>query len=148
MAATTAALRLDDALRAFLAEQGTKHIGEHELWRLVGGSMRLRLTAHLVAGLPRDATGMGAARDALAHRARTLTSWYQRLAEQLGTRQPAPVAALAPPPFGAADLPADASRSHYGIWLCEHLDHLSEGLDELARPAARVADMRRLPWWS
>ena len=30
----------------------------------------------------------------------------------------------------------------------EHLDHLSEGLGELVRPAARVADMRRLPWWS
>ena len=54
------ARRLDDALRGFLAEQGTKHIEKEELWRLVGGTLRLRLTAHTVAGLPqgwRPSTG-------------------------------------------------------------------------------------------
>ena len=65
-AASVAALRLDDALRAFITEQGTKHIEKQQLWRLVGGSMRLRLTADAVARLPRDATGGDPVRDALA----------------------------------------------------------------------------------
>jgi hypothetical protein len=146
-ATVTAALRLDDALRAFLTEQGTKHIGKQELWRLVGGSMRLRLTAHLVAGLPRDATGMGAARDALSHRTGTLVAWYERLAELVGKPRGKPVADLEPPAFGSVDVVKVGSGSHYGIWLCEHLDHLSEGLDELVPPASRLAEIRRRPWW-
>ncbi|MEA2202299.1 MAG: hypothetical protein QOI89_2895 [Solirubrobacteraceae bacterium] len=147
MAATAAGLRLDDALRAFLAEQGSKRIDKHELWRLVGGSMKLRLTAHLVAGLPPDTTGTAAARNALAHRADTLTAWYERLAEQVGRPHQRPVASLQAPVFGTADVVLGPSASHYGIWLCEHLDHLSEGLGELLQPAARVAHMRRTPWW-
>jgi uncharacterized membrane protein YccC len=147
MAAAAAGLRLDDALRAFLAEQGSKGIDKHELWRLVGGSMKLRLTAHLVAGLPPDATGTGAARNALAHRADTLAAWYQQLAEQVGRPRQRPVASLQAPVFGAADVVRDTSGSHYGVWLCEHLDHLAEGLGELLQPAARVAYMRRTPWW-
>jgi uncharacterized membrane protein YccC len=146
-ATVTAALRLDDALRAFLTEQGTKHIGKQELWRLVGGSMRLRLTANLVAGLPRDATGMGPARDALSHRAGMLVAWYERLADLVGKPRGRPVAALDAPTFGSADIVNAGSASHYGIWLCEHLDHLSEGLDELVRPASRLAEIRRRPWW-
>jgi uncharacterized membrane protein YccC len=145
-AASTAGLRLDDALRAFLAEQGAKRIDKHELWRLVGGSMRLRLTAHLVAGLPPDPTGMGAARNALAHRVETLAAWYDRLAEEVGRPHQRPAAPLEAPAFGAADLQG-ISGSHYGIWLCEHLDHLSENLGDLVQPAASVADMRRMPWW-
>ncbi|MCW2970274.1 MAG: hypothetical protein JWO23_1401 [Solirubrobacterales bacterium] len=146
-ATVTAALRLDDALRAFLTEQGTKHIGKQELWRLVGGSLRLRLTAHLVAGLPRDATGVGTARDALSHRTETLVAWYDRLAELVGKPRGRPVAELDAPTFGPVDVVNAGSGSHYGIWLCEHLDHLSEGLDELVRPASRLAEIRRRPWW-
>jgi uncharacterized membrane protein YccC len=144
--ATTTALRLDDALRAFLSEQGAKHIEKQELWRLVGGSMRLRLTAHLIASLPRDPTGVGTARDALGHRTRTLAAWYERLAELVGPPHRNPVAELQPPSFRPPDVASDGS-SHYGIWLCEHLDHLSEDLGELVRPAVRVAEIRRVPWW-
>ncbi|HWX95559.1 MAG TPA: FUSC family protein [Solirubrobacteraceae bacterium] len=145
MAATTTALRLDDALRAFLAEQGSKRIHKPELWRLVGGSMRLRLTAHQVARLPRDESG--AARDDLAHRAQTLLAWFDRLADLVGRPSERSVPVLEPPTFGPADRPQGSSRSHYGIWLCEHLDHLSEHLDELVSPATRMAEIRRRPWW-
>jgi uncharacterized membrane protein YccC len=147
MAASTAALRLDDALRAFLAEQGTKRIDQPELWRLVGASMRLRLTARLVAGLPRDATGTPATREALGHRTRVLAGWYERLAQLLGRPRQQPVAALQAPRFASVDLVQASWGSHYGIWLCEHLDHLSEDLDELVAPAARLAEIRRRPWW-
>ena len=64
MAAVTAGLRLDDALRGFTAEQGTKRLSREELWRLVGGSLRLRLTAHAVADMPPDnGDDLGPARD-------------------------------------------------------------------------------------
>ena len=147
MAATTTALRLDDALRAFLAEQGAKHIEKAELWRLVGGSMRLRLTARLVAALPRDETGSGASREDLAHRAETLATWFERLANLLGRPHDRGVAAPEPPTFAPARCTEESSAGHYGIWLCEHLDHLAEHLGELVRPAERVAEIRRLPWW-
>ena len=52
--AIDAGLRLDESLRGLVTEQGTKHILRDELWRLVGGTIRLRLTAHAVAGLPRS----------------------------------------------------------------------------------------------
>ena len=146
-AASVAALRLDDALRAFITEQGTKHIEKQQLWRLVGGSMRLRLTADAVARLPRDATGGDPVRDALGQRTSTLTAWYARLAELLGKPRQQAVPALAAPSFGPADLVGSSSDSHYAIWLCEHLDHLGEHLGELVQPALRVAEIRRTPWW-
>ena len=44
-AAATAGIRLDEALRGFLAEQGAKRVSKEDLWMLVMASMRLRLTA-------------------------------------------------------------------------------------------------------
>jgi hypothetical protein len=49
--AVTAGLRLDDALRGFLAEQGSKRAAKEDLWALVSATMRLRLTASMLAGL-------------------------------------------------------------------------------------------------
>jgi hypothetical protein len=147
MAASTTALRLDDALRAFLAEQGTKHIGKPELWRLVGGSMRLRLTAQLVADLPHDENGIGAAGGDLDRRAETLAAWFERLAEMLGRPREGTLAALEPPTLAPRDRAEASSGSHYGIWLGEHLDHLSEHLGDLVQPAVRLAEIRRRPWW-
>jgi hypothetical protein len=54
--AVTASIRLDEALRAYLTEQGTKHLSKHHLWGLVMDSVRLRLTAYSVASL-HDLTG-------------------------------------------------------------------------------------------
>ena len=51
MAAVTAGIRLDEALRAYLNEQGTKRLTKHELWGLVLSATRLRLTAYSVASL-------------------------------------------------------------------------------------------------
>jgi uncharacterized membrane protein YccC len=146
-AAGTAALRLDEALRAFIAEQGTKHMASQELWRLVGGSLRLRLTAHAVADMPGDATGVDAARGVLERRTATLTGWYERLAEQVGKPNHQAVAELEPPSLAADGVVDSSSGSYYGIWLCEHLDHLGDHLGELVGPAAAVADIRSRPWW-
>jgi uncharacterized membrane protein YccC len=146
-ATITAASRLDDALRGFLSEQGSKHMQARELWRLVGGSLRLRLTARAIAELPRDPAGIGVARDALRSRTKTLATWYDGLAELVGKPHNPTVVALEAPVFGPEEVVDPSSRSHYGIWLCEHLDHLSEHLDELVPPATRIAEVRRRPWW-
>jgi uncharacterized membrane protein YccC len=147
MAASTAASRLDDALRGYLAEQGSKRIEKQELWRLVGGAMRLRLTAQSIAGLPRDPDAIGAARDELGKRTTRLASWYEQLADVVGRPHGSAVAGLDEPAFGPAE-PADAAAgSRYGIWLTEHLDHLSERTAELVQPAVHLAEVRRRPWW-
>jgi len=146
-AAGTAGLRLDEALRGFLAEQGTKHIPQHDLWRLVGGSLRLRLTAHAVAEMPGDAAGLETARAVLERRTATLSSWYEELAEQVGKPDHRALAELVPPSLSEAGIVDGSTGSYYGVWLCEHLDHLSEHLAELVQPAAAVAKIRSRPWW-
>ncbi|HEY2770868.1 MAG TPA: FUSC family protein [Solirubrobacteraceae bacterium] len=147
MDAITAGLRLDDALRAFLAEQGTKHIREEQLWHLVGGSLRLRLTAHAVATLPAtERSRCGAIGDQLSRRALMLDGWYGRLAAQLD-RPRGPVRELVAPAFGGADGLDELDGSRHLIWLRENLDHLTEHLPELVEPAARLAEIRRRPWW-
>ncbi len=141
------AARLEEALRALLAEQGAKRLEKEELWRLVGGAMRLRLTAFALASLPPEPQEVAAARVALERRATTIADWYERLARTLERPRGSPPPALAAPVFGADTVVAAGVGSRYGVWLCEHLDHLAEHLAELIAPASRVAELRRAPWW-
>jgi uncharacterized membrane protein YccC len=60
IAAVSAGIRLDDAVRGFLTEQGTKRLSKDDLWTLVNAATRLRLTAHSLAGL-RPATPIASA---------------------------------------------------------------------------------------
>ncbi len=50
-AAVSAGIRLDDAVRGFLTEQGSKRLTKDDLWALVNASTRLQLTARSLAGL-------------------------------------------------------------------------------------------------
>ena len=63
VAAASAGIRLDDAVRGFLTEQGSKRLTKEDLWTLVNASTRLRLTAHSLATLrpavPVEANGHG-----------------------------------------------------------------------------------------
>lgn len=153
-AAITAGLRLDEALRGFLTEQGTKHMAKEELWRLVGGTLRLRLTAHAISGLPQGDAPSAAAARTLDDWAHQLTSFYERLATQLGRPHGQPIATLVAPTVddtGAGTVVVDgaggAAPTPDTIWLREHLDHLTEHLCELVAPAAHLAQFRRRPWW-
>jgi uncharacterized membrane protein YccC len=144
-AALTAGVRLDEAVRGFLAEQGTKHLGREELWRLIGGTLRLRLTAQSVADLPHACAH--ADPDTLPgveHQADVLAGWYEQLAGHLDEPDRAPPP-LAPPDLGAVD-PGDLG-SRGLIWLREHLDHLAEHLDGLTAPALHLGEVRRQSWW-
>jgi hypothetical protein len=147
MSAITAGLRLDDALRAFLAEQGSKRIREEQLWHLVGGSLRLRLTAHAVATLPAtERSRCGPIGDLLTRRTLMLDGWYGRLAAQLDTPR-GPVRELVAPTFDNDDGSDLLDSSPHLIWLRENLEHLTEHLPELVGPAAQLAEIRRRPWW-
>ena len=90
-AAATAGIRLDEALRGFLAEQGAKRVSKEELWMLVMASMRLRLTAYSLAGLQAPEhvrhhkhQGLTYARTALTHATADLTGFYERVAVLVG----------------------------------------------------------------
>jgi uncharacterized membrane protein YccC len=91
-AAVTAGIRLDEALRGFLAEQGAKRVSKEDLWMLVMASMRLRLTAYSLAGLhPPEHLGqhkrrsVAYARTALSHATAELSGFYERVAVLVGT---------------------------------------------------------------
>jgi uncharacterized membrane protein YccC len=90
-AAVTAGIRLDEALRGFLAEQGAKRVSKEDLWMLVMASMRLRLTAYSLAGLrppehlrQHKHRGMAYARTALSRATADLTGFYERVAVLVG----------------------------------------------------------------
>jgi len=96
-AAVTAGIRLDEAMRGFLAEQGAKRVSKEELWMLVMASMRLRLTAYSLAGLQAPEHlrarhhGTAHARTALAQAAAELAGFYERIALLVGRPTPGQV---------------------------------------------------------
>jgi uncharacterized membrane protein YccC len=151
-AALTAGERLDDAVRSFIAEQGTKRLKREELWRLIGGTLRLRLTARSVAGLPRACAGSDPQSlrpvEELANR---IVAWYEQLALHLG-RPGRELVPLTEPNLNGgtatqsgSNIPATPSRE--AIWLREDLDQLADNLDALIAPANHLAEVRRAPWW-
>jgi hypothetical protein len=165
VAAVNASARLDEALRAYLAEQGTKRLATEDLWALIMGTTRLRLTAYAVASLPASGNGSGIHQyvradsdpDLAAFRRQTadLAGFYDRLAAQVGPpgHPPADTEVLPPPegpdyPNGVAC--AGDTPPHYRpdmLWVGEHLYHLAERGQAITRPAAKVAQARQRPWW-
>ncbi len=97
-AAITAATRLDEALRGFLAEQGAKRLSKQDLWLLVMATMRLRLTAYSLAGLQgpdhvehHSHRGIAYARAALTGATMDLVAFYERIAVLVGRPYPGQV---------------------------------------------------------
>jgi hypothetical protein len=90
-ATVTAGIRLDEALRGFLAEQGAKHLPKSDLWMLVMATMRLRLTAYSLAGLqgpvqiPQHRNPSTAyAKTMLTQATAELAAFYERVAVLVG----------------------------------------------------------------
>jgi uncharacterized membrane protein YccC len=90
-AAVTAGIRLDEALRGFLAEQGTKRLAKADLWILVMATMRLRLTAYSLAGLQglvhaphHPYPGLVFAKRVLTEATTELAAFYERIAVLVG----------------------------------------------------------------
>jgi hypothetical protein len=99
-AAVTAGIRLDEALRGFLAEQGAKRLSKEDLWMLVVATMQLRLTSTSLVGLQaleparNNHPGMARARAALEHGTADLAGFYERIAALVG--RPAPDEVMLP----------------------------------------------------
>jgi uncharacterized membrane protein YccC len=151
VAAVAAGIRLDDALRLFLSEQGTKRASKHELWSLVMATVRLRLTAHSLAGLrafcaPMGTDGHRDLVELLRQLSSDLTDFYRRIAVLVGPPghdQPVPVAAPVLPMDGEA-LPLFGPHP---LWVREQLQELGSHAADITGPAEHVAQLRRVPWW-
>ncbi len=174
-AALAAGIRLDDALRGYLTEQGAKRLPRQDLWALVMNAMQLRLTAHSLASLPgAGQTGWDAepgahadvavVRTALTAQAQRLAGFYGQLAAQVarpaavlpgrgGADRGADELAEVSVPAGLGDQPEQPCRSgpaHYhpeALWVADHLRHLGTEAAVVPGPAARLARARRTPWW-
>jgi uncharacterized membrane protein YccC len=165
-AAVTAGIRLDDALRGFLAEQGSKRMNRADLSMLVMASLRLRLTAHTLAGLRRIPAGSPNERPVLRSRyddgiraelrgaAALLAQFYGQMATAVGRPVRAEAGtdgtdvAVIPVTLPSGALAAEPVARHPRLmWVREHLYHLGEHTEALTEPAARIAEVRRRPWW-
>jgi len=149
ISAITAGVRLDDAVRGFLAEQGAKRIPKENLWRLSAGALRARLTAHSLAGLPHPELAPDPMRVMLGDLAAQLAAWYDHLASRLDRTNHGGVPILSPPEFQLPTTPDGASVPDlsWTLWVGEHLRHVTLRLDELVEPAGTVAAQRHRPWW-
>jgi uncharacterized membrane protein YccC len=170
-AAVTAGIRLDEALRGFLVEQGAKRLSKEDLWMLVVATMQLRLTSTSLASLQaleparHHHPGMARARAALEHDTADLAGFYERVAALVG--RPAPHEVVLPvsvPALAGLDgnsgtvLPSgEANRGKlvrvitaphpHLLWVEECLKHLSSHAQAITGPASHMAEQRRLPWW-
>ena len=143
-AASEAAVRLEDALRGLLAEQGTKHVPRDQLWRLVGGAMRVRLSAQSLIATAAPGMMPEGVHLALVQEAVRVAGGCDRLASELGRTSSTVAQELAALP--PADLSV-AARYGYGLWVLEHLEHVRHNLAGLGGIAAAVAESWARPWW-
>jgi uncharacterized membrane protein YccC len=148
-AAIATSVRLDDAMRGFLAEQGAKKVPKEDLWRLVGGALRARLTAFSLAGLPSPNVQPDPLRGALGRQADQLAAWYDHLASRLDRTDHGTVPVLAPPEYTEPPTSADqpVHDLYSALWVSEHLKHITPRLAELVEPAQVIAAQRHRPWW-
>ena len=151
LAAVAAGNRLDEALRLFLSEQGTKRASKHDLWSLVMATLRLRLTAHSLTGLRAYCPPMGEDAHAgpvrlLCDLSSELADFYQRIAVLVGPPGRDPPTAVAAPVL-SADGAAPPIFGPHPLWVREHLEDLGQHAGDITVPAEHVAQLRRVPWW-
>jgi uncharacterized membrane protein YccC len=163
-AAAATSIRLDDAVRGYLTEQGSKRLARDDLRMLTMSALRLRLTAHSLASLPGLAAARGPAaehpvgakvRDELTGESGRLAAFYVDVAAEVGkpaaaSNGPGPAAAPAPESLRTSAEPCVAGDPHYhpeALWVRDHLRHLGSHSAEIIGPAARLAAVRRRPWW-
>jgi uncharacterized membrane protein YccC len=127
IAAASATVRLDDAVRGFLTEQGSKRLSKQDLWTLVNASSRLRLAARTLAGLRtaapvtegdfsgaclplEGADEYAGAPACLRLRSVTagLATFYDAIADEVSRPGPGPLALVPPPALIGAAVPRHA----------------------------------------
>ena len=137
--------RLDDAMRAFMAEQGSKKVPKDQVWRLVGETRRLRLTAQSLTGTPRPDPLPGLAPHALVEDSVRLAGRCDDLAARLSRTSTTVAQELSSLP--ALETPASESQEGYVLWVREHLIHVQRDLANMDGPTEIIAAARAEPWW-
>jgi uncharacterized membrane protein YccC len=146
-AALASARRLDDAYRQYLGERGAKPIPLPVITRLLTGTVRIRLTALTLEGLP-DLTVPGgppplpevvAARATVSAECAVVESWFERFAASLGRRR---ATATTIPPVDVRLAPELVTA-----WDAVRRDGRRDGVIAVLRllwVEERMADLRRL----
>ncbi len=166
--ATAAGTRLDDALRQYLAEQGTKQVPLESVAALAGGATRVRLAGVAINQLhenapqgvvvPADDAELTEPANLLQRRADDVSEWYAELADVVAGR-----AAQLPPVDGVPDgssfldvvLPAvhscgdpeRASRAEQLLWSGQYLGDVDRLRADLVAPAGLIGTARARAWW-
>jgi hypothetical protein len=170
VATASAAIRLDDAVRGFLTEQGSKRMRKEDLWALLNASSRLRLTAYTLAGLrtaaPAEEGDFGGACLPLAGSdeyagapacvglrlvTAELAGFYDAVANEVSRPGPGPLAPLPPPPMVGPAMPrhkpggADGAGAEEVIAPAHQLPHphllwVQEHLHHLSASARTVSE--------
>jgi uncharacterized membrane protein YccC len=159
--AISAGSRLDDAVRSYLTEQGSKRIDKRDLWVLLMTAQRIRLTAHSLSSLPGRERGAGqltrisaaaaSANSLLGRLHLDLAEFYNRVAAQVGppAHGDGTVAEI-PVPASLTAAPSASAGNGSGpdaIWVTMHIEQLCSHAASLPGPAARLALLRRTAWW-
>ncbi len=158
------ALRLDDALRQYLAERGAKHAPLTNVTMLANGVGQLHFVADAIGTLHHVGDGeppsrLTAPSRRLEAEAGRLQTWYLRLADVLGDSA-APVPGLGAPYLHQARTDdavreiiadgADATESAFArriFWSNEYLVDLSQFRTRLVEPVKEVSEQHDRPWW-
>ena len=158
--AAAAGLRMDDALRQYLAERGTKEVDLRSVVLLANGATRLRLAGTAIARLyspdgqvPVPDAGLAEPLEVLDRRGDQVASWYRALADSFAGRS----AALPDVPDTAATesfldvvLPAvqscgdpeRAAGAERVLWSGQYLGDVDRFRLELLAPAEQVRAAR------
>lgn len=165
--AMAASERLDEALRQYLAERGTKQVPLESVAALANGASRVRLAGTAIKRLqfgqpdgsppvPADAV-LGPPAQVLARRADEVARWYEALAGVFARPAGAPPldgATVAGDSFLDVVLPAvracdEAQRTQAErlLWSGQYLGDVDRLRVDLLEPAQEVAKARARPWW-
>jgi uncharacterized membrane protein YccC len=165
--AMAAGERLDEALREYLAEQGTKRVPLESVAALANGATRVRLAGTAIKrlqlgqadGLPPDSAAgvLAQPADVLARRAEEVTRWYEALAAgfaRRGSALPADGRGSSAGSFLEVVLPVvetcdDGQRAQAErlLWSGQYLGDVDTLRPELLEPAAQVVAAQAHPWW-
>jgi uncharacterized membrane protein YccC len=168
--AQAAGVRLDDALRQYLAEKGSKHVPLESVAALANGATRLRLAGVAITSLKRAAPDGHVVVDGdeqlrrpvsvLNQRADRLSDWYTDLAASFGNP--------AHPALPGVDDDRDddesflevvlpevercgdrdrAVRAEQLLWSGQYLGDVNRQRAELLEPAEQVWAVQTRPWW-
>lgn len=166
--ATAAGARLDDALRQYFAERGSKQVPLESVTALAGGAILLRMAGAAINELhqrapqgvvvPSDDDELAAPAALLQRRADDVGEWYAELAETVAGRIPSPpdpdgratgesfLDSVLPAVHGCGD-PDRAARAEQLLWSGQYLGDVDQLRAELMEPAALIGAARTRPWW-